>query len=244
MEKLFEIENLTCTYNNAQEDVLKIDSLAIEKGSITAIIGSSGVGKSTLLEALSLMNNTIKSGTITYHDENNHRQELSSLWKGNQNRLIHYRKNHFSFIFQTPFLMEDYLVEENLFIPKYLQQTRHNSEWTDEIYFLLKSLTVSEKQLEFPNKLSFGQRQRISFAYALLSKFNVLFGDEPTGSLDNINARLLLDKLKQTIKSLGKSAILVSHDIPLMEKIADVGIFLAKKDANYAEVERIERFNP
>lgn len=244
---LFEMINLKCAYGDGQV-VLDIPYLDIDSKKITAIIGNSGIGKSTLLESMSLMNNTIKSGIINYRlpGQENEPVNIASFWDAKQkpkSELIEFREKQFSFIFQTPFLLKDYQVKENLLIPKYLQSKEYDSAWDNDIAEFIEKLKIDIQDIDYPNKISIGQQQRIAFAYALLSEFNVLFCDEPTGSLDKTNAENLLNILRQTVKNHEKSAVIVSHEISLMQQFADTVILLKKDNKNgFAVVDNITHF--
>jgi putative ABC transport system ATP-binding protein len=253
MNPIFSISDLKCSYNNGKRVVLEIDKLDIPYGIITFIIGSSGIGKSTILETFGMMNNTIVKSPDTrfiFYDNNAGCDvDLIDLWRKKDKILSKFRSSHFSFIFQNTNLMENLTTCENVDITQLIQgktffQARRKTE------NILKTIGLGGVEgKQHINLLSGGQRQRLAFARAIAADFTVLFGDEPTGNLDLSNAMNLMDVLHENIKSHGRSAIIVSHDIDLALKYADLIIFISKayrsdQDGNiHADEEAYGRIN-
>ena len=231
---LFEIKKLKCAYNS-ERVVLEIDELIIPKGKIVFIVGVSGVGKSTILETLGMMNNTIQPSTDTvfnfYPDEIKPAIPLSTLWTKNDKALSAFRNNFYSFIFQNTNLMNNLTAYENVYITSLIQGLSlsqalpHTKQVLEDIQ--LEEITPDSKI----NELSGGQRQRLAFARAISPQFTVLFGDEPTGNLDFNNAENLMELLRNKFKNvaMNKSAIIVSHDMNLALKFADQIIYIEKR---------------
>jgi lipoprotein-releasing system ATP-binding protein len=226
--------------------ILEIDDLSIDN-ELVFVFGFSGSGKSTLLEALGLMNDTIV-GKCQGHDEGskviaplkkdgnttdkNNILDLENLWeKENRNALFITRKDFYSFVFQSTVLLPNFTVVENVILPTLIEHgADYYKSYLKAIILLnelnLHDLQVSKKQ----NQVSGGQRQRIAFARAFLPDFKVLFGDEPTGNLDEINAEHLFNFLKFHIHAEHKCGIIVSHSIDLTLNYADKIILLTPKD--------------
>lgn len=240
MKKLFEIENLRCSYDKNYREgiskiVLEIRKLALPKGRKIFIVGESGIGKSTILEVLGLMNNTIvpsdKSKFLFYEDEKP--VDLLKLWAdGSDNTLSAFRLKHFNFIFQSTNLMRNFTAYENVALTRMLQGYSQEEAFEKASKVLADLGLEHIDQTRMAQELSGGQQQRLAFARAILPDFTVLFGDEPTGNLDSDNAvramELLSAKLGEQQES---SAIIVSHDMPLAMAFADVIIKIRKEES-------------
>jgi ABC-type lipoprotein export system ATPase subunit len=228
--------------------VLEINNLSIDD-ELVFVFGYSGSGKSTLLEALGLMNDTIvgkceghpdgsKVFAPLWKDGVKKELDLENLWEGeNKKALFSTRKDFYSFIFQSTVLLPNFTVVENVILPTLIEQgADYYKSYLKAIILLnelnLHDLQVSKKQ----NQVSGGQRQRIAFARAFLPNFKVLFGDEPTGNLDEINAEHLFNFLKFHIHAQQKCGIIVSHSIDLTLNYADKIILLTPKDKNRPEL--------
>jgi len=224
-KKIFEIKNLLCSYDG-KTPILKVDELNIPSGKVIVILGKSGMGKSTLLETLGLMNYTImdKPNTIlNFYPTNEKVYSFKRAWK-NEEEIAEIRKNYFSFIFQDTNLMPNFTVYENIYLTQMIQGTEsidRTEEYMDKVG--LSQIGKSKKAFE----LSGGERQRVAFVRAIAPSFTVLFGDEPTGNLDEGNAKDLMGLLKSQINS-SKMAIIVSHSIDLALNYADMIILLTK----------------
>lgn len=238
MEKLFEIKNMMCSYEkditgSANKVVLYINDLVIPRGKRIFIVGESGIGKSTILEVLGMMNNTIvpKNDTVfNFYDTENNKTNLIDLWKRNKDsELSEFRRKHFNFIFQSTNLMRNFTAYENISITRMLQGYSQYSTFK-RAASLLNDLGMGHIQQERKaQELSGGQQQRLSFARAILPDFTVLFGDEPTGNLDSDNAVKVMHILSEKLDGLvGSSAIIVSHDMHIAATFGDVVIKIRK----------------
>ena len=240
---IFEISDLVCAYDHNEQPVFLIKDLTIPQNAITTILGKSGSGKSTLIETLGLMNRTIKSGKISFFPDGNNIAFDRNTWD-NPRYLAEIRKKNFSFIFQEDYLMPNYTPKENMMISYLIQSPKQNDNIKLILEWLLKSLGLDTDDLlnRKPSEMAGGQKQRLSFIRALLKKFTVLFGDEPTGNLDEGNSIILLNLLKEFLKSdklvqmHDRSAILVSHNIGLSVDYSDKIIVLTeiRKERNNA----------
>ena len=242
MQNLFEIENLRCSYDKnyregASKIVLEINRLEIPKGKKIFIVGESGIGKSTILETLGMMNNTIvpdKKAKFLFHDfegEKDLQIDLKGLWRGKKEKtLSDFRLKNFSFIFQSTNLMRNFTAYENIAFTRMLQGYGkfHCYQRAKKTLKDLGLEHIDEERMAI--ELSGGQQQRLAFARAILPDFTVLFGDEPTGNLDGENAlkvmRILSDKLDELP---GSSAIIVSHDMHLAVLFADIIVKIRKE---------------
>lgn len=241
MDNLFVISNLRCSYDRhfregVSKVVLQIEQLHIPKGRIVFIVGESGIGKSTILEVLGMMNNTIvpdSDAVFDFYDNDGNRLSLLDMWHRNNDReLSSFRRRNFNFIFQSTNLMRNFTAYENISITRMLQGYSQESSF-ENASVVLRDLGLEHiGQERMVQELSGGQQQRLAFARAILPDFSVLFGDEPTGNLDSENAVRAMELLMKKLSEFdGRSAIIVSHDMHLAVTFADV-IVKIRKEAN------------
>ena len=238
IKPLYEIEKLRCSYDKHYQEgiskvVLEIEHLTIPRGKKIFIVGESGIGKSTILETLGLMNNTMvvdpKKSKFIFYDE--HPVDLVSLWhKKGEKLLADFRLKHYSFIFQSTNLMRNFTAFENIAFTRMLQgYTKYSCfKRVRKVLIDLGLEHIDEERMV--HELSGGQQQRLAFARAILPDFTVLFGDEPTGNLDAENAVRVMQVLSEKMdEQNGASAIIVSHDMHLAVTFADVIIKIRKE---------------
>lgn len=237
MDKLFEIESLRCSYNKnycegQSRVVLEIVHFAIPRGKKIFIVGESGIGKSTILETLGMMNNTIVPGDNTrfvFFDTGGRETNLKEMWNKSDKALSDFRLKNYSFIFQSTNLMKNFTAFENIAFTRMLQgYTRYSCfQRTKKV---LEDLGLEHVEpARMAQELSGGQQQRLAFARAIIPDFTVLFGDEPTGNLDAENAIRVIEILDNKLQEHeGASAIIVSHDMHLAVTFADVVVKIRK----------------
>jgi len=231
--RVFSLQNMEAAYKKGKP-VLSIANLKIKKGKMVFLLGKSGIGKSTMLELLGLMNNTLSSnGTINFHYDNE-TYSYNNVWKYKNIRLAQFRNRFFSFIFQNENLMENFTAGENICFTQMMQGKTYIDAKKNSLALMDK---LEIKQDKFDAKISEfsgGQRQRLSFIRAIAVNYNVLFGDEPTGNLDDQNAHNLMQVLKDDMLAKDASALIVSHQIDMALKFADqIILFSEKKAANH-----------
>ncbi len=244
-QNIFEIENLECSYNKC-DVVLKIEKLDIPRGKMVVLLGVSGAGKSTFLETLGLMNNTVLSaGKFNFLTEDDNTIPFENLWKTNDNNISLIRNKYFSFIFQNTNLMNNFTVYENICLTQMLQG-KSRKESIDNIRGIMSKIGLEQNDSngnivnlmhKKPFELSGGQRQRVAFVRAFTPEFSVLFADEPTGNLDVYNSKALMDILKNSILEPNRTAIIVTHSLTLAMEYADLLVILSKKN-NCGEIKR------
>lgn len=187
---------------NTSSLVLPEHSLAVRAGEFLVITGPSGSGKSTLLNILSSLDKPT-SGEVKYRG-----RSLASMA---QHEVAGLRNLCFGFIFQTPHLLTDRTVIENVELPFHYGRPRSSIEVRMRCAELLDYVGLAGMARRYPDTLSGGEMQRVVFARALACRPEVIFADEPTGSLDADNSYKILDLLKnQTSK--GCSVIMATHD--------------------------------
>lgn len=236
-DNYFEIENLLCSYNG-RKMVLKIDHLHIPKGKVVFIVGESGCGKSTILETLGLMNNTIcnpsAESRFVFKPNENETIDCLDIWRRSNRAISEVRRKYFSFIFQQTNLMPNFSIRENALLLKQIKsgQRKERRSYVQTLEEVgLQQILVEKK--ERVQELSGGQQQRLAFVRAFMSPFHVLLGDEPTGNLDPENARVLMELIYNEIHSREegehKSAIIVSHTPELYSKYGDIIVKIRKE---------------
>lgn len=246
MKKLFEISDLRCSYDRNYREgvskvVLEIRDLVLPKGKKVFIVGESGIGKSTILEVLGLMNNTIVPQDNTrflFYENDDKFVDLTELWrKGSDDELSEFRLKHFNFIFQSTNLMRNFTAYENIALTRMLQGYSREEAFA-KASKILEDLGLGHIDDErMAQELSGGQQQRLAFARAILPDFTVLFGDEPTGNLDSDNAVKAMDLLSAKLSELqGSSAVIVSHDMHLSSTFADMIIKIRKESRTVENV--------
>lgn len=222
---IYTIRNMYCSYdkNKSKSDaVLHVKELDIPRGKVIFFVGPSGVGKSTILETLGLMNNTLAYAEVFDYAG----RDLRNAWNWKDKEKSAFRNKEFSFIFQQNNLMPNFSAHDNIITASLFQ---------GESEFLARKRTIDIlKKLDLPiedrpiSQYSGGQKQRIAFARAVLPTFSVFFGDEPTGNLDCKSAERLMKLMVEAIHERNSTAIIVSHDIPLAVKYADEIVQIVK----------------
>lgn len=208
-------KNLHKSYKSLEDTkILNGVSLDLMKNSSIAIMGSSGVGKTTLLHILGTLEDK-DSGEIRINDK----LINSSSYHQIRNQFI-------SFIFQSFNLLEDFTPLENVLMPAKIarKKTNINSEAFNHANYLLDMVGLKGRK-NFPSKiLSGGEKQRVAIARALCNNPEIILADEPSGNLDSSNSKIIHDLLFQCVKDLNKSIIIATHDEELAKKCDHVFI--------------------
>ena len=233
---IYYLEGVSCKYKKALNSALEIRKLSIKRGDIVFFVGASGVGKSTLLETLGLMNNTVvenpESKFYFFDKSSSESTDLIDLWKKSESALSHFRRNNLSFVFQTINMFNNLSAFENVCLARIVQhKTLDDSKLkARQIMRKLFNKEAFDEIIEGKRvfELSGGQRQRLAFIRAAATDYNVLLADEPTGNLDDINADKLMSELVSKVKMDNKTAVVVTHDIPLAMKYGNQVVLLTK----------------
>ncbi|MEL6637159.1 MAG: ABC transporter ATP-binding protein [Bacteroidota bacterium] len=226
MDLVLEIRHLACAYLPGKT-VLDIEALDIPYGRLVFIIGRSGIGKSTFIETLGLMSQTIvpaERSHIRFYPRGASAEpiELKDSWQLPNADLAQLRRQYFSFIFQQTNLMPNFSAGENMMVSRLIEGAGM-AQVKEEVMEVMGKLSLEAALFDKKiSHLSGGQRQRLAFVRAITADFTILFGDEPTGNLDRHTAEELMTVLKQQIARQGRTGIIVSHDLPLAAQFADL----------------------
>ena len=202
MNNYIKIKNLTKKYEkNKSIKVLNDITFNFEPGKTYSIMGPSGSGKSTLLNLLSLIDNPT-SGSI---EINNNKIKSNNKV---ENDLIRAKK--IGIIYQDKNLLSDFTALENVYLPNLLisKEKQKSMELAKK---LIKNVGMSSRINHFPNELSGGENQRIAIARALINNPDIILADEPTGSLDTDNAKLIF-KILFNLKNKNRIIIFATHN--------------------------------
>ncbi|MHC1720756.1 MAG: ABC transporter ATP-binding protein [Clostridiaceae bacterium] len=187
---------------DVETHALKDINLTIEDGEFVVILGPSGSGKSTLLNVISGLD-TVSSGKITFNDE-----DLTSL---SEAEMTDFRREHLGFIFQSFNLLQNLTVFENVQIGSDIGK---NPLDIDE---MLQKVGLKEARDKYPHQLSGGEQQRVSVARSLTKNPDIIFCDEPTGSLDEQNSRQVLQVLQDLNIEYKKTVVVITHNTGIAE---------------------------
>ena len=202
MNNYIKIKNLTKKYEkNKSINVLNDITFNFESGKTYSIMGPSGSGKSTLLNLLSLIDNPT-AGSI---EISNNKIKSNNKVK---NDLIRAKK--IGIIYQDKNLLSDFTALENVYLPNLLV-SKEKQKSIELAKKLLKNVGMSSRINHFPNELSGGENQRIAIARALINNPDIILADEPTGSLDSDNAKLIF-KILFNLKKKNRIIIFATHN--------------------------------
>jgi lipoprotein-releasing system ATP-binding protein len=182
--------------------VLRDLELVVERGEMVAVVGASGVGKSTLLHALGGLDR-IESGSIRIQDV-----ELSSM---TDDALVEFRNRNVGFVFQFHHLLPEFDALENVEMPMRIARDPV-TEARRRATALLARVGLAERLVHRPGMLSGGEQQRVAVARALVMKPALLLADEPTGDLDETTADSLHQLLRDMHAEYGLTSVIATHN--------------------------------
>ena len=180
--------------------VLHDVSLEVSAGDYIAIIGDSGIGKSTLLNVIAGLE-PVDAGSIGFAGKN-----LTTL---DDDALTLLRRDHFGFVFQAFHVLPQLSVEQNVALPLLLRGIRDESRTRK----ILADVGLAGREASPPRELSGGELQRVAIARALVGEPRLVLADEPTGNLDPDNARQVLGLFRSLVKDKRAAAILATHSL-------------------------------
>jgi len=210
-EELIRVEGLRRSFpmGDGKVEVLRGVDLLIRRGERIAILGSSGVGKSTLLHILGTLDRP-SGGTVTFRGEN--------VFERNAEDMARFRNESLGFIFQFHHLLPEFDALENVMMPG-LIGGRGFEEMKGRASRLLGEVGLEHRVSHPVGKLSGGERQRVAVARALVLEPALLLADEPTGNLDPKTADQVLDLLLEMNRIHGTALVVVTHSPELAGRL-------------------------
>lgn len=205
-----EARALSKTYRNAEVPVPVFDNLnlSVEKGEMLAIVGPSGIGKSTLLHLL---------GGLDRPDGGAIHVEGRDLTTMSNDDLAKFRNRNVGFVFQFHHLLPEFNAVENVAMPGWIGRIP-TDEALRRAAALLAELGLDERVRHFPNQLSGGEQQRVAIARALLTEPLLFLADEPTGNLDLATSEKVFDLMRECHLKRGLTSIIVTHNPELASR--------------------------
>ena len=218
---------MTKIYGEAETKVTALDnvSFSVKKGEFVLVIGSSGSGKSTLLNMVGLLDRPTEGRILVDGFD------TSDL---TDNEISAFRNEKLGFVFQFSNLLADLTVLENVLLPSQIQFDSTTNNRAKEI---LEKVGLKDQLFKRANKISGGQAQRAAIARGLVNNPTIVLADEPTGNLDSVTAKNVVEIMKKMAKELGQTFIIVTHE---RAQFGDVDRVITIKDGRAFEGEMID----
>jgi len=215
---------LSKIYGEAETEVRALDnvSFSVKKGEFVLVIGSSGSGKSTLLNMIGLLDRPTEGRVLVDGFD------TSDL---TDNEISAFRNKKLGFVFQFSNLLADLTVLENVLLPSQIQFDSTTNNRAKEI---LEKVGLKDQLFKRANKISGGQAQRAAIARGLVNNPTIVLADEPTGNLDSVTAKNVIEVMKKMAKDLGQTFIVVTHE---RAQFGDVDRVITIKDGRAFEGE-------
>jgi len=215
---------LSKIYGEAETEVRALDnvSFSVKKGEFVLVIGSSGSGKSTLLNMIGLLDRPTEGRVLVDGFD------TSDL---TDNEISAFRNKKLGFVFQFSNLLADLTVLENVLLPSQIQFDSTTNNRAKEI---LEKVGLKDQLFKRANKISGGQAQRAAIARGLVNNPTIVLADEPTGNLDSVTAKNVVEIMKKMAKDLGQTFIVVTHE---RAQFGDVDRVITIKDGRAFEGE-------
>jgi len=210
---MLKIENVKKIYKKDNNNIIILNGINyhFKKGIFYAIIGKSGVGKSTLMQILGCLDDDYEGNVFI---------ENSCIASMNSDEKATIRAEKIGFIFQSFYLNKNLNALDNVILPLFIKNNLNLSEKYLKAKEILKNLNMESKYNNFPSELSGGEQQRVAIARALINNPDIILADEPTGSLD-INSENEILKILRELRNNDKCVIVVTHSNEVL-KYADV----------------------
>lgn len=198
-----EVKNLNKFYRNGDVSLhaLKDVSFSVKKGEFVAIMGSSGSGKSTMMNVIGVLDKEIEGKYIL---------DGIDVFKSSEEELCNIRNLKIGFVFQAFNLLPKLTAKENVELPL-MYSGESKKEREKKAIEVLEKVGLKDRIHHKPNELSGGQKQRVAIARALVNNPSIILADEPTGNLDSVSEGEVMNLFKK-LNSLGKTIIIVSHE--------------------------------
>jgi len=201
---ILELKNIIKKYRMGDSVVTAVDnvSLNLEPGEFAAILGTSGCGKTTLMNISAGLERPTK-GDVVFRN--------IVLSKLKEKKMVIFRRRYMGFIFQSYNLLPALTALENVSLPL-LFDGIGKKERIKRAMQMLDMMGLADRSRHKPSELSGGQQQRVSIARALITQPQIVFADEPTGNLDSKTAGEILNQLRNIAKKENRTLVMVTHD--------------------------------
>ncbi|MGE7091853.1 ABC transporter ATP-binding protein [Lysinibacillus sp. NPDC048646] len=204
MEKIIIADQIVKTFSEGDEQRNVLDGMSVEitESEFVAVMGPSGSGKSTLMFALSGMDG-VNSGKVVFDG-----MDLSTI---GENELSDIRRTKMGFVFQQPTMLKNLNILDNIILPSMRGNSKNAAKVSKKARALIKRVGIAELEKRDITQVSGGQLQRAGICRALMNSPKIIFGDEPTGSLNSKSAQDIMDIFSE-INADGTAVMLVTHD--------------------------------
>ncbi len=201
---MMSIQGLSKSFATKTSKIQILDQaeLTINKGETIAVVGASGIGKSTLLNIIGTLDKP-DAGTISFYGDN--------VFSYNDEKLAHFRNSKIGFVFQFHYLLQGFSAIENVMMPG-LIASKNKKTIEKSALNMLERVGLSSRTLHRVEDLSGGEQQRVALARALVMEPELLLADEPTGNLDLKNSQSIHQLMNDLNKDLGMTIIVVTHN--------------------------------
>lgn len=211
IETLIRIVDLHKSYYDGESElpVLQGVNLEIYMSELLAIVGASGVGKSTLLHIIGTLDRPT-AGSVVYNQ-----QDVFTL---SDTELARFRNKEIGFVFQFHHLLPEFTALENVAMGALISSSNNKTIYK-EAASLLDYVGLSERLSHYPSQLSGGERQRVAIARSLINQPKVVLADEPTGNLDRRSSEAVLELLWDLNAKSGQTFVIVTHNQELAQQV-------------------------
>ena len=211
IETLIRVVDLHKSYYDGESElpVLQGINLEIYMSELLAIVGASGVGKSTLLHIIGTLDKPT-AGNVLYDEQD--------IFTRSDTELARFRNKEIGFVFQFHHLLPEFTALENVAMGALITSSNNKTVYK-EAESLLDYVGLSERLSHYPSQLSGGERQRVAIARSLINQPKVVLADEPTGNLDRRSSEAVLELLWDLNSKAGQTFVIVTHNQELAERV-------------------------
>lgn len=197
---------------------LMIPEFGARRGQLTAVVGDSGCGKSTLLDLIALVMKPTEAGAF-HLQVAEQSYNIADCWaSGDEPRLAAFRRHHLGYVLQTGGLLPFLSVADNILLPA---RVKGMAVRPQRLHRLAQRLGIEACLTRKPDALSIGQRQRAAILRALIHAPALILADEPTAAVDKTRALSIMQEMSMLAREEGQAVIVVTHDVDLVENLAD-----------------------
>lgn len=210
-EPIIRLQNIDKIFDNGvRTQVLYDVNIEISVGEFVALVGASGSGKSTLLNLIGLLD-TPSAGKVLIGNKN------VAHFSEDERAIL--RSEHLGFVFQSHYLLPEFTILENVFMPCRLRGENLNGEGYKRVGSLLETVGLANHRNKFPAQLSGGEQQRAAIVRALANQPQLVLADEPTGNLDTQTRDIVFKLMRDLSRRNGQAFLMVTHDPTLSVEV-------------------------